>query len=138
MFGFEARGHWTNLSNSHVSLFNSTFTDSTKVQGLGLFTGQVGYAWNAALLYLKGHARMSTRYDVSTTIGGVSLASRQAPVGVEPWASDLSTASHLIGRLVSNTTTFSLVTRTIRSPWGFSVLLRSIGLIRTWIWSPHA
>ena len=55
MFGLEAQGDWTNLRSSHVSLFNPTFTDSSKVQGLGLFTAQIGYAWNTvALLYMKG------------------------------------------------------------------------------------
>ena len=126
MFGFEARGHWTNLSNSHISLFNSTFTDSTKVQGLGLFTGQVGYAWNG----------MSTRYDVSTTIGGVSLACATGTrwggtlgVGFEcgfapNWSAGIEYDHLFIGNA--------------NNSFSGGLLLRSIRLTRTWIWSPHA
>jgi outer membrane immunogenic protein len=76
VFGLEAQGDWANLSSSHVSLFNPTFTDSSKIQGLGLFTAQLGYAWNAALVYAKGGlALTSNRFDVNTTLGGVGLAS---------------------------------------------------------------
>ncbi len=40
----------------------------------GLITGQVGYAWNNVLLYVKGGAAVvSTKYDAS--FAGVSLAS---------------------------------------------------------------
>jgi outer membrane immunogenic protein len=76
VFGLEAQGDWTNLSSSHVSLFNPTFTDSSKVQSLGLFTAQIGYAWNAAaLLYVKGGVALTnTSYDVTTTLGGAGLA----------------------------------------------------------------
>jgi outer membrane immunogenic protein len=34
-------------------------TDSTKVTSVFLFTGELGYAWNAALLYLKGGGAMT-------------------------------------------------------------------------------
>ena len=48
----------------------------TKVNGLGLFTGQVGYAWNAALLYLKGGAAVTSNSAfINTTLGGVGLYS---------------------------------------------------------------
>jgi outer membrane immunogenic protein len=33
---------------------NPPLADTSKVNGLGLFTGQIGCAWNAALLYVKG------------------------------------------------------------------------------------
>jgi outer membrane immunogenic protein len=76
VFGLEAQGDWADLSSSQVSLIKPAFTTHTKVQGLGLFTGQLGYAWNAALLYFKGGAAVtSNRYDILTTLGGVSVAS---------------------------------------------------------------
>jgi outer membrane immunogenic protein len=72
VFGLEAQGDWASLRSSHVSLNNPLLTDSSKVTGLGLFTGQIGYAWNNALLYVKGGAA-TTRNSLlqATTIGGV-------------------------------------------------------------------
>ena len=76
VFGLEAQGDWADLSGSSISLNNPAFTTRTKVEDLALFTGQIGYAWNAALLYLKGGAAMTrNRFDILTTLGGVSVAS---------------------------------------------------------------
>jgi outer membrane immunogenic protein len=75
VIGLEAQGDWADLSSSHVSLLDQTFTLGTKVDGLGLFTGQIGYAWNASLLYFKGGAAVtSNRFDVTSTFGGIGLA----------------------------------------------------------------
>ena len=49
VFGAEAQGDWSNLRGSNVSQVNPLVTNQTKIEGLGLFTGQVGYAWNNAL-----------------------------------------------------------------------------------------
>jgi outer membrane immunogenic protein len=74
VFGLEAQGDWASLRSSHVSVVNPLLTDSSKVTGLGLFTGQIGYAWNAALLYLKGGAALTSNSLLqATTIGGVGL-----------------------------------------------------------------
>jgi outer membrane immunogenic protein len=44
--------------------------------GIGLFTGQIGYAWNASLFYFKGGAAVtSNRFDILTALGGVDVAS---------------------------------------------------------------
>ena len=76
VFGLEAQGDWADLSSSHVSVINPAFTTRTQVEGLGLFTGQIGYAWNAALLYVKGGAAVtSNHFDILTTLGGVDVAS---------------------------------------------------------------
>ena len=75
VFGLEAQGDWANLSGSRISILAPAFTTATKVDGLGLFTGQVGYAWNSVLLYVKGGAAVtSNRYDVNTTLGGINVA----------------------------------------------------------------
>jgi outer membrane immunogenic protein len=73
VFGLEAQGDWANLNGSNIS----TFVDFTgvqnhsKVDAFGLFTGQVGYAWNNVLLYVKGGATVThDRYDGSFTVGG--------------------------------------------------------------------
>jgi hypothetical protein len=36
-------------------------TNQTKVDGIGLFTGQVGYALNNVLLYVKGGAAVTDK-----------------------------------------------------------------------------
>jgi outer membrane immunogenic protein len=76
VFGLEAQGDWANLSGSSVSIINPVYSIGTKTNGLGLFTGQIGYSWNAALLYLKGGAAVTsnTAY-INTTLAGVGIAS---------------------------------------------------------------
>jgi outer membrane immunogenic protein len=54
VFGLEAQGDWADLSGSNVSLAFPGFTNRSRVDALGLFTGRVGYAWNNTLLYVKG------------------------------------------------------------------------------------
>jgi outer membrane immunogenic protein len=47
-----------------------------KTDGIGLFTGQIGWAWNAALLYVKGGAAVtSNRLDIFDTLTGIGLVS---------------------------------------------------------------
>jgi outer membrane immunogenic protein len=59
VFGLEAQGNWADLSKSYVDPFNLAWSVGTKVDALGLFTGRVGYAWNNALLYVKGGAAVA-------------------------------------------------------------------------------
>jgi outer membrane immunogenic protein len=76
VLGFEAQGDWANFNSSHVSILNPVYTTGTKVNGLGLFTGQFGYAGIATLLYMKvGAAVTSNSTFINTTLGGVSLVS---------------------------------------------------------------
>jgi outer membrane immunogenic protein len=76
VFGLEALGDWANIHASHVSVFNPAFTTGTSLDGLGLFTGQIGYAWNATMLYVKGGAAMTSNSAfINSTIGGVGIAS---------------------------------------------------------------
>ncbi len=63
VFGLEAQGNWADFKGSNRSLAFPAFGNSTRVDAFGLFTGQVGYAWNNALLYVKGGAAVtSDRY----------------------------------------------------------------------------
>src|SRR4029079_13113319 len=79
VFGLEAQGDWADLSNSRVSLFDPTLSTRVKTDGSGLFTGQIGWAWNAALLYVKGGAAVtSNRLDIFDTFTGIGLASASA------------------------------------------------------------
>jgi outer membrane immunogenic protein len=72
VFGLEAQGDWANLRSERVSLFNPANTWKTNINGLGLFTGQVGYAWDATLLYVKGGAAVvNHRVDIFDTATGI-------------------------------------------------------------------
>lgn len=71
VFGLEAQGNWADFKGSNVSLFFPTITNQTKIDAFGLFTGQVGYAFNNALLYVKGGAAVvNDKYSYGAT-GGV-------------------------------------------------------------------
>jgi outer membrane immunogenic protein len=77
--GLEAQGDWADLSNQRVSLINPAFSTRTTTDGIGLFTGQIGYAWNAALFYIKGGAAVtSNRFTIHDDLFNVDLASASA------------------------------------------------------------
>jgi outer membrane immunogenic protein len=72
----EAQGDWADLSRSRVSLLDPTLSTTVKTDAIGLFTGQIGYAWNAALFYLKGGAAVTrNRADIFDTATGIGLVS---------------------------------------------------------------
>ena len=54
VFGVEGQGDWAGLRGSVNSLLFPGITDRSKVQDIGMITGQVGYAWNNVLRYGKG------------------------------------------------------------------------------------
>jgi len=54
VFGLEGQGDWADLKASNVSLFVPAWTNNSKLESFGLFTGQIGYAWNNVLWYVKG------------------------------------------------------------------------------------
>lgn len=58
---------------------NQPGSETAKVNSFGLFTGQLGWAWNTTLVYVKGGAAVTdNRYDVFTTAGGVGVTSANA------------------------------------------------------------
>jgi outer membrane immunogenic protein len=70
VFGLEAQGNWADFTGSNGSLFfvPGTVTNRTKVDALGLFTGQIGYAWNNVLWYVKGGAAVTRdKYEGALT-----------------------------------------------------------------------
>ena len=76
VFGLEAQGDWADLKNTRVSLFDPTLSTTAKTDGIGLFTAQLAWAWNASLLYVKGGAAVtSNRLDIFDNITGLGLAS---------------------------------------------------------------
>jgi outer membrane immunogenic protein len=76
VFGAEIEGDWANMRASLPSQLpgNPGGTDSTKVTSVFLFTGQLGYAFNAALLYLKGGGAMVNNDFLIQNFAGTSLA----------------------------------------------------------------
>src|SRR6476659_5311209 len=79
VFGLEAQGDWADLSSQRVSLINPAFSTRTKTDGIGLFTGQIGYSWNASLLYVKGGVAVtSNRFSILDTLTGTELAAASA------------------------------------------------------------
>jgi len=71
VFGLEAQGNWANFSGSNLSQQFANTTNQSKINAFGLFTGQVGYAWDRALVYAKGGAAVTdNRYSSITTGAG--------------------------------------------------------------------
>jgi outer membrane immunogenic protein len=75
VFGIEGQGDWANLRGSNQSIAFPALTNQSKIDAFGLFTGQVGYAFNTVLLYAKGGAAVTAdRFNVNTTVGNVLAA----------------------------------------------------------------
>jgi outer membrane immunogenic protein len=76
VFGFEAQGDWADLKGSNASLTALIpYTNQTKIDAFGLFTGQVGYAWNNVLVYVKGGAAVTdNKYSSFFPVGNIFAA----------------------------------------------------------------
>ncbi len=127
VFGLEAQGDWADLKGSNASnLFNGTplagvLTNRTKIDAIGLFTGQVGYAWNNVLWYVKGGAAVTdNKYDGLVTATNFVLDSASETrwggtvgtgieVGFAPGWSVAFEYDHLFMGHSNNTFTTSLV-----------------------------
>ncbi len=73
VFGLEAQGDWADLSGRNASTVFA-LTNRSKINAFGLFTGQVGYSWNSALLYVKGGAAVvSDKYVGRVTATNVAF-----------------------------------------------------------------
>jgi outer membrane immunogenic protein len=65
VFGVEGQGDWASLKGNNASIPVAALigvpllTNQTKVDALGMFTGQVGYAWDSVLFYVKGGAAVT-------------------------------------------------------------------------------
>jgi outer membrane immunogenic protein len=82
VFGLEAQGDWADLKGSSTSLIASPlflgvpFANRSKIDAFGLFTGQIGYAFNNALFYVKGGAAVvDDKFRGYNTLTGVTLDS---------------------------------------------------------------
>jgi len=76
VFGVEAQGNWADFTGDNISQVFGGDRNHTKIDAFGLFTGQVGYSWNNALLYVKGGAAVvDDKYTILDAAGGGLLAS---------------------------------------------------------------
>lgn len=75
VFGVEAQGNWADFHGSNAIGIVPAISNDTRIDAFGLFTGQIGYAANNVLFYLKGGAAVtSDRYRVLATGTNVLLA----------------------------------------------------------------
>jgi outer membrane immunogenic protein len=75
VFGVEAQGNWADFKGSNASLLFPGFVNTSKIDAFGMFTGQVGYAANNVLLYLKGGAAVTADSNRINTVAGALAAS---------------------------------------------------------------
>jgi outer membrane immunogenic protein len=74
VFGVEAQGNWADFKGANANPLLVGFQDETKIDAFGLFTGQVGYAWNNVLLYVKGGAAVvSDKYRAFDVLSGLTI-----------------------------------------------------------------
>ena len=52
-FGLEGQGDWADFQELTVSIIAAAATNQSKIEAIGLVTGQVGYAWNNVLWYRR-------------------------------------------------------------------------------------
>jgi outer membrane immunogenic protein len=76
VFGLEAQGNWADFTGSGVNAVAPGLNNNSKLDAFGLFTGQIGYAWNNVLLYAKGGAAVTdNNYSVTSNATSAVLSS---------------------------------------------------------------
>jgi outer membrane immunogenic protein len=76
VFGVEGQGNWADFSGSNTSLVFAPDFNRSRIDAFGLITGQVGYAWNNVLFYVKGGAAVTgDKYDTFDGGTGALLGS---------------------------------------------------------------
>jgi len=64
VFGLEGQGNWADFSGRNADLAFPNWSIDTRISSFGLMTGQIGYAVNNVLLYVKGGAAVvDARYE---------------------------------------------------------------------------
>ena len=76
VFGVEGQGNWADFTGSNISFLFAPDFNRTKIDAFGLITGQVGYALNNVLFYVKGGAAVTgDKYEAFSGTTGALLAS---------------------------------------------------------------
>jgi outer membrane immunogenic protein len=74
VFGLEGQGNWADIKGSNVSQLFAPQVNQSKIDAFGLFTGQIGYAWDRALFYVNGGAAVTAnKYVAFASPGGIPL-----------------------------------------------------------------
>jgi outer membrane immunogenic protein len=74
VFGVEGQGNWADLKGSNLSTLFAGSRNESKIDAFGLITGQIGYAANNVLFYVKGGAAVTgNRYRVRDTLTGFPI-----------------------------------------------------------------
>jgi outer membrane immunogenic protein len=72
VFGVEGQGNWADFSGNNISPTAPGQQNRTRIDAFGLITGQIGYAWNNVLFYVKGGAAVvDDKYDLLIAPGFV-------------------------------------------------------------------
>ena len=88
VFGLEAQGNWADFSGSSLSLQFPGQTNQSKIDAFGLFTGQIGYAWDRALVYVKGGAAVTdNKYTATATIPSFGVGTGVDTANETRWGS---------------------------------------------------
>ncbi|MET0677280.1 MAG: outer membrane beta-barrel protein [Bradyrhizobium sp.] len=76
VFGIEGQGNWADFRGSNISLVAPGVVNDSRIDAFGLITGQVGWAANNVLFYVKGGAAVTAdRYRRFDAVTGALLAS---------------------------------------------------------------
>jgi outer membrane immunogenic protein len=75
VFGLEGQGNWADFSGSNATPVGGNpfggLTDRSRIDSFGLITGQLGYAWNNVLVYVKGGAAVvNDKFDALDPAAG--------------------------------------------------------------------
>jgi outer membrane immunogenic protein len=82
VFGVEGQGNWADFRGDNISLVFPTDRNRSRIDTFGLLTGQVGYAWNNALFYVKGGGAVTAdRYDIFDPTGALISSARETRWG---------------------------------------------------------
>jgi len=74
VFGLEAQGNWADFRGSNESVLFPGFANESRIDAFGLFTGQVGWAANNVLYYVKGGAAVTAdRFRIRDIPTGVVI-----------------------------------------------------------------
>lgn len=74
--GVEAQGDWADLTGGHPDPFGPAFNLTETKRGFGIFSAQLGYAFNNALIYAKSGAAVSSIHYDAESLNGPSFTER--------------------------------------------------------------
>jgi outer membrane immunogenic protein len=90
VFGIEGQGNWADFSGDNVSIAFLADRNRSRIDSFGLITGQVGYAWNNVLFYVKGGgAVVGDKYDIFVAPGFVGAGTVLGSASETRWGGTL-------------------------------------------------